>query len=791
LILRWTQGDNIVAIKNNWRQTVKSHYPQALRGGALLLALLQAQGAWAQTAAVPPAPSPDDAAHLPAQADAPATVIVTANKREQRLQDVPMSVSVVNAAQLQQQNISEVMDLVRGTPGLNSAGPFGALSIRGIGSISFARSAEGSVGVVVDNVALAGTSINPPQLFDVSRVEVLEGPQGTLFGSNASAGIINIVTNAPNPAKFEAIGHVDVGTRGDHLERVTLNVPLAPNAAVRASASYDQAPKELHNLYDDSWQRNQNEAARVRLLWEPFHDVSVNLIADYTQVSHNGGVPWAVYKSTPGSALSQNLAACGVQVGADNDSGCVNGGNASTQRAYGYSGQVDFKLGQYAISAISAYRQVDTNIPSHDVDSSPLYLLNQAEPGSTHFFSQELRLSSPKNAHGSYVAGLYYFDSRLANSVTQVGPYLRYQGVPYLLGQTLSTAASTINYAAFADGTLFVTPSLGLNLGVRYGTVDVHARTTGKLAPGAVAALANISGVEGDAHDHYASFRAGAQYDLSDNNMLYGSYTRGYKGPAINDQGGGIGLPVLVQPEIPHATELGLKNTLMGGRLLANVALFHTRVDNFQAQFYAPAISAFVFGNAPSLTTQGVELSLQGRPLRNLTVNLGATYTSAKYGNGYIVTCPQSLLGSGACKVQLNGAGKAIGATVDAGGNRLVGSPETKLTLGGEYRLPALGRYAPYVQADIVATSRIYCDPAYDPVNSIAPAAIVGARIGARSSDGRLGFSFFVRNLFDTYRAAARLPTPTAGQQLDPLSYAQIPGPESARLIGVSLDARF
>jgi len=778
----------MVAIKKS-ETILKKHYPQVLGGGALVLALLPASGAWAQDAAVPASAATPPAA---TGNDVPSdVVVVTANKREQRLQDVPMSVSVVDAAQLQRQNISEVTDLVRGTPGLNSAGPFGALSIRGIGSISFARSAEGSVGVVVDNVALAGTSINPPQLFDVSRVEVLEGPQGTLFGSNSSAGIINIVTNAPDPGKFEAFGHVDAGTRGDQLERVTLNIPLAGNAAVRASASYDMAPRQLHNLADDSWLQNQDEAGRVRLLWKPLPDITVNLIGDYTQVSSNGGVPWAVYDATPGSALSKSLAACGVQVGAGNDNGCIAGGNQSTVRAYGYSGQVDFKLGRYELSSISAYRQVDTIIPLHDVDSTPAYLLNQSGPGTTHFFSQELRLSSPKSAQGSYVAGLYYFDSRLSSAVEQLGPLMHDLGVPYLLGQTLSTTSSSTSYAAFADGTWFVTPSLGLNLGLRYGSVDIHADTTGTLAPGAVAPLASIAPVDGGTRDHYTSYRAGAQYDLSDKQMVYGSFTRGYKGPAVNDQGGGAGAPLLVGAEIPHAAELGLKNTLLGGRLMANVALFHTRVDNFQAQFYAPAISAFVFGNAPSLTSQGIEFSLQGRPQSNLTVNLGATYNSAKYGDGYIVTCPQSQLASGHCAPTFSAAGKVNGATIDAGGNRLVGTPETKLTLSGEYRLPVWGSYQGYVQADIVSTTRIYCDPAYDPVNSIAPATIVGGRIGARSSNGRYGMSLFVRNLFDTYRATARLPTPTAAQQLDPVSYSQISGPESHRVIGISLDARF
>lgn len=114
----------------------------------------------------------------PSRGDVEATdIVVTANKRQERLKDVPISVSVVAGEQLTRQNVNEVSDLTRSAAALNTAGPFGALSIRGIGSVSFSRSSEGSVGVVVDNVALAGTSTNPPLLFDVARVEVLEGPQ--------------------------------------------------------------------------------------------------------------------------------------------------------------------------------------------------------------------------------------------------------------------------------------------------------------------------------------------------------------------------------------------------------------------------------------------------------------------------------------------------------------------------------------------------------------------------------------------------------------------------------------
>lgn len=775
--------------------TLRQNHPALVGGFALTVAF--APTTWAQTTvpatsqtsqtsqAAPVAATVDNAS-----AEAPIRIVVTANKREQRLQDVPVSISVVDGAQLQRQNINEVPDLIRSAPALNSAGPFGALSIRGIGSISFARSAEGSVGVVVDNVALAGTSVNAPQLFDVSRVEVLQGPQGTLFGSNSSAGIINIVTNAPDLKKFEAIGHADFGTHGNSVQRTTLNVPLSDNLALRASGSFGDAPKVLKNLHDNSWSQNKDRSGRVRLLWQPDADLSVNLIGDYSENRKDGGAPWAIYHSTAGSAMTKALEACGVKVGAENSEGCVDGGNANTVRGFGYSGQVDFKFNRYVLSSITAYRQVNIGVPAYDVDSTPGYLFNQTGPSNTHFVSQEIRLSSPKSTSLSYVAGLYYFNSKFDGSTMQVGPLLTNLGFPFPVGQVSSSNAASTSYAAFLDGTTYLTPELGLNLGVRYGSVNVDAHTRGRLAPGAVAQTASIASVDGTASDKYVSYRIGTQYDISNTQMAYISYTRGYKGPAVNDQGGGGDAPLLVRPEIPKAAEFGLKNTLFGGRLSANVAVYYTKVDDFQAQFYSPAISAFVFSNAPTLTSKGVEFNLQGKPSASLTLNAGAAYNDATYGAGYVVSCAQLQTAAQGCLPLISG-GKVVGSGTDAGGNSLIGAPKWKGTFSGEYVMAVSSQYQAFMQADLVYTSRINFNAAYDPINSNAGATIIGGRVGLRTSDGKFGASLYVRNLFDTYRAAARFAAPTAVQQREPAAYAQITGAESRRLIGISVDARF
>jgi iron complex outermembrane receptor protein len=768
-----------------------------------VLAASTALATFAAPAFAQSGPAPTDNQVPPVAADESEDIVITANKREERLQDVPISVTVIGGAQLSNQNINEVTDLVRSAPALNSAGPFGALSIRGVGSISFARSAEGSVGIVVDGVALANTSTNPPQLFDIARVEVLEGPQGTLFGRNSSAGVVNITSNAPDFSRIEVIGHADIATRNNYIGRAVINIPFADNAALRVSGSNSQAPEGQFNRFDDSYFRVRGKSGRARFLWEPNSDLTINLAGDYSIFTRKGGVPWTVYQSTPGSLLSSRLAACGVTVGPENQQGCIDGGNNTATESYGFSGQADIRLGGLTLTSISAYRAFTSTSFASDVDSVPVNRLNvNSSPTDIRNYSQEFRLTSPSTGFVTYVAGLYYFDSKLNGTNTQRGNILA--DLPLVgacpfgaspaaaalctlpVGQIQTTSSTTTSYAAFGNVTLNLTKQLRILLGARYGNEDVRARTTAVLVPGALTGILSVAPIAGAISDTYFSYRIGAQFDVTPEVMLYGTYTRGYKGPSVNDQTGTGAVPVIVQPEIPHASEIGIKANLFNGRLTASLAGFYNRIDNFQAQFFDPTASAFIFGNAPKLTTKGVSFNVVGRPVKGLTLNGGVLYNDAKYGNGYRVACAQGATAAQGC-ITL-----APGVTVDdAGGNSLVGAPKWKVNGFAEYATSLGGSIKGVVQADVVYTSRINFDAAYSPQNTNAPAAIFGGRIGLRTADDRHGIAVFARNLFDTYRPVVRFATPTALQQLDPRSFSQISGPESRRTIGLSLDAKF
>ena len=713
-------------------------------------------------------------------------IIVTANRREERLQDVPVAVTLIDGDQLTRQNVNAVEDLARSAPALSNAGPpgFGALSIRGIGGLSFSRSSEGSVGVVVDGVSLANTSTNPPLLFDISRVEVLEGPQGTLFGRNSSAGVINIVTNAPNPSKVEVIAHADIGTRNNYVGRGVVNLPIADNAALRVTGSYSQDPQVQRNLFDDSYSQREAKAVRARFLWEPSDSITINLAADYTDSDVDGGAPWAVYTSSPTSLLTARLTACGVKVGPNNQEGCVNPSIVSSATSYGFSGQVDVDIGGPTLTSITALRRVRSGT-DQDADSTPANRFFQTVSDRINNFSQELRISSPNTGVVEYVAGLYYFKSGLDAVTVQSGQVLADLPLigacplpaPFLCGLTLgqSRPVSTVteSYAAFGQATINASDRLRFILGGRIGREDVRASSPGSTTlPGALAPIAASTAISARARDTYFSYRVGAQFDVTANLMAFATYTRGYKGPATNDTATNAAIPLLIKPEIPKSGEIGFKATLAGGRAAFNATAFYTKVSNFQAQFFDPSIPAFIFGNAPELTSKGISAQFLGRPARGLVTNVGVTYLDAEYGPGYSITDFRN-------------------AVVNAEGRQLVASSKWKVTASAEYSTALSGNLNGFVQADMVYRSKSFSNATNDPILSTKGAAIFGGRIGVRTEDERFGVSVFARNIFDTFRASTRFATPIAAQQLDPLSFSQFVGPEGNRVVGLSLDARF
>lgn len=769
----------------------------------------------------PPVSQDGTASGEQAQAET-AEIIVTAQKREERLIDVPVSVSVVNPAQLDRQNIQSVGELSRAVPSLTGADPK-QLSIRGVQTNGVNRTSESAATVVLDGVVLGRAAISG--LFDVARVEVLSGPQGMLFGKNASAGVVNIVTASPDPSKRELIFHADVGSYNFHRERITANVPVADTAAVRLSAYNSFSDTPVRTTFRGG-ERNYNyeNGVRGRFLWDATPSLTFNLIADYER-SGNSGAAGAVFGIVdPTTPLAATVAACGVTPGLRNTMNCSDSGAQIPVRSerYGVSGQFDLALGDYTLTSITANRwytlgDFDYVGQGPDSDLLPTNILN-TNLSATQYetFSQELRIASPAGQTLEFVAGLFYSDTDSRDRVTQAGGLGTLGGTPtYIIANLLTSGTpfgpydattvfgrrTTIDFeqrslAAFGQATINMTDQLSLIAGARYTDekLDITIVSPGATEiadlgfvyfPGFSDQFPNLT--RSVSTDNF-SWRLGARYELSDALTAYATASRGYKGPAVNDQAIlAAGISPVIEPEIPMYYEVGLKGSVADGRVLGTIALFHNKVKNFQTSIYVPpsetvASGVFAQGNAPYIIAKGVELALMGRPTRELSLNFGVIYNDTSYSPDFVVPCnSQQTPGVGSCSAE--------GTTTPT--EHLANSPVWRVILGGEYARNLSADLTGFAQADFVYESAYDYGSTPDVNTRRGASHQLGARLGIRDEESGWGISVFARNLLNDYDPVI---------QGDPLgafnggggrSYYMTPSTANFRTFGATVDLRF
>jgi iron complex outermembrane receptor protein len=726
----------------------------ALTGTVSLLAL--AAPAAAQDAS--PEVSPE--ATQPEEA-APGEIIVTAQKRTERLQDIPLAVSVLSGDQLAMASRPSVESAAQMVPSLNFQKSGTTLNqsifMRGVGTATFSIAGEPSVSTVVDGVVYARSGEAFSDLVDIDRLEVLRGPQGTLFGKNASAGVLNITTRMPELDSFG--GSVEASYFTKHEEyrvKGAVNTPLGPDMAARFTAFYGKYDGNIRNLtLGRRVNGYEHYGARAQFLYEPSDTLRIYAAADYHKndddccadviatgpINNTTGAPatnlaFTVLPPPRGSKtreIRQNLV------------------TATREKGYGGSIQADLGVGEHTVTSITAYRKYDnTEVRDGDFLDRPYVGFNQLHdfgPQRSNTFTQEVRLTSPADQVITYVLGAFYSNaysrriftrndivcSAVAGAPTNVLiPCGSANANPSTTPSGTADFGSRFkNYAAFGQATLNVTDSFRLIGGLRYAndklsvfhkraatglTLDaggfpvaapgiqpnfdqgVYDRYLVLLAAQAVknpdlaarqAALAsNGQPFRTSTDEEDLSGKFAAQFDLSRDHMLYGSYTRGYKGPAYNIFFNltGTGTNV-IEPETSDAFEIGLKNTLLDGRMTLNLALFRADYHNFQAN--NPDVVAGVvvtrFTNAGEVSTRGVEVDMNWRPFDDFTLNGGVAYTKARVD-------------------RFNAPAGAAAGTVIPGGTPLQYAPKWKGSLNADYRVrtqpcPAGLRDHPQVRA--------------------------------------------------------------------------------------------
>jgi iron complex outermembrane receptor protein len=614
--------------------------------GALTIGALLVNAAYAAELDAAPITDRADSASVP-------SVIVSATRRDASLQSVPVAVSVLDGDALTQANRTSIDTIVQEVPSVTFRQQGGnkdtTIFVRGIGTISTSPGVEPTVSTVVDGVVYARPGQATLDLLDIEHIEILRGPQGTLFGKNASSGVLNVIGRKPSE---QTSGFIDASWYEGNEKRVRAGVsgtiqPGVVRAAVTALyADYDGNIDNLHagggklNGYD-------RKGARGRVDITPDKDLDITLIADYLR--SNSSPTFTAYKSTSApfsAAIAPVVAGTGNrQVNTDIPSDI-----RDTNR--GLSAQVDWRNGGYTLTSITAVRDWDNQqytSTSAIGNAAEVARISAAYPatrdiGTVEFsqVSQELRLASPKDQFAEYVVGAFYLHGkdretyqRIVNNGTAINSGSADYGV------------KSDSYSLFGESTLRLAQDWRVIAGARWTKDELsydHVRTSTQ----AVAFAGVQPGVRssGSTSEDGYSGRLGLQYDLSRNVNAYATYSRGYKGPAYNVFFNMLSRDTLaLKPETSDSFELGLKASAFDRRLTANLAIFNTRYDNYQANFYDTVAGAVVTRliNAGDVSTKGVELDLNARPIRELTLTGNLAYTDASIDS---FNCPAAAAAS-------------------------------------------------------------------------------------------------------------------------------------------------
>ncbi|EKQ6360531.1 TonB-dependent receptor [Pseudomonas aeruginosa] len=757
---------------------MKHHYRLPLRrtppGGsdyalALLLALGGALPASAADAPAPAEEAPPLASSVPDKADtALGKVTVTARRREEDSQKVPTPITVLGGETLEAQRISRVQDLQQVLPSVNVAyihARQSSVAVRGIGNNPASDGLEGSAGIYLDNVYLGRPGMAVFDLLDIEQLELLRGPQGTLFGKNTTAGVLNISTRAPT---FTAERTVEVsgGQDGYFQGRGTVSGPLGETLAGRLSAYRTRDDGYIKNIHDDNYLNGgERQGARGQLLFEPNEDFSLRWIADYNEEDSSNG-SMVVYGGA--ERFWQRAALVGASPLRDPQRRKVNinGRQHVSVHQGGSSLEANWNLaGGYRLTFISAYRYWHFT-PANDEQLNVSAINDTGVEVHDRQFSQEIRLASPTGGAFDYVVGAYAFRQNLGNKTfTSYGPLADL----YLLGANLGALNDTYSkangkietdsFALFAQGTWHLTERLDFTAGLR-GTYEEKNAKVERFAPLGGAAVGGVGAAV--RNGQLGAYDSGdlSQYNFAPSALLSLSYQfsddlLGYASLSHGEKSGGVNLAVgsapsagadslLVGPERANDAELGLKSTLFDRRLLLNANLFWTGIHGYQATtlYQAPGSTQLVqvLANAGSVRSRGLEFEATALPLRGLTLNFNGSYNDVTYLSFKDAPCPAEV-----------STRPGAPSSCDLTGQRVVGASKWIANLNGEYQWRLDDRLQPYVSASYAYRSAAEGTLDNSDLSKIDGYALVNLAAGLRSDlgDGQLDTSVWLKNAFD------------------------------------------
>ncbi len=756
-------------------------------------------------------------------------IIVTAQRREQSLQEVPLAISVISSQSLAKSNFTTIADVQFLSPGVNYNANFGGgFNVRGVGTQSLLMTAEQSVALVIDDVvqglpevSFAGPSYQ--SLGDIERIEVLKGPQGTLFGKNSSAGVIQIITKNPVIGKTSIDGYVTYGTKDEINANANANIALTDTIAARISGTYQRRDGFVHNRFtgEDHW-AYQRFSVRGKLLWEPTPELRMLLSAEYRHLKDNANGLWTLRQCGSGFGTFRpcdEVAPYGVVAGPRNLDVAVEGDNYTKQTAYNLTGRIDYDVGDATITSITAYRHLKQPIlVDTDATPRPVYTHNENTSGGEQF-TQELRLNGRSGILDYTLGGFYYKatpyqvginagtlnllpdNSLTLVSLNSIGPYANQ-------GYGSRVSANIKSWAIFGQLEAEVFPGLTLIAGGRYTNDRVRQRIdyfdvpwmcrTAFALGGTCHALALPLTSSAHTKADKFTYKFTAKYDLTDDVNVYATYATGYKGPMISHPANQPQL--LLRPETSKSYEIGLKAQLFDRTVTFNIDAFKVDYKDFQGQQRVGVAPVFYYTttNAGGLQTKGIEADLSWRAAPGLTLAGNMAYIPTKFTE-FSVQCYDRYTNPGTTPGQCNylqpGTPPGTAFQFNAAGYSLIYSPKWTWGATADYVTPVGNDLEFGAHVSYSYRSKSY-GIAADP-NTINPGyGLVNGELSLGRQDNRWRLSVFARNLFDKYFVAGIFRTPLdAGtynsSPLSTIGYSNIPAMDSSRTVGVKLNFSF
>lgn len=717
--------------------------------GVALMALAPIEYAQAQDATISPSASADAATGLDDQSGGLQDIVVTAQRRSERMQDVPIAISAVTAATLETSGVKGLDTLQMAVPSLSVQNSSGALTlrIRGLGAIFGGPGFEPPVALYVDGQYYGTQFGGLMQFNNIERVEVLKGPQGTLFGRNATGGLVQIITKDPG-SKPELKGSMSYGNYNAVEGQIYASTPLGPDLAADIAGSFSRHDGWGINEFtgNDSYKVDFDIGFRSKIVWTP-GDFKFTLIGDYTNRKNN--MAWLT--GSEGSVLSPGQPPVRYS----------NPWNTNTdaepklhQRNGGISLKVERPLGDITLSNHAVYRFSHFTIAPFELEGSPAPIVKVDEDIKDRQFTNELQLSSSGDGRFKWVAGAFYYWSKsntgdpLTINFSNDPNFNPNLNTPFPLLKVITTGGQRVeSISGYAQGDLELIDRLTLTLGARY-TYEKRKFTGGSLGelllPGNPQ-IPLIPTVNDQKSVSRPTFRAALNYKFTDDIMGYVSVNTGFKSGGYN-----VFAPdfPFYKPEKITAYEIGQKADLFDRTVRLNTSVFYYDYKNVQTQRVTAAATGLI--NGAKARIYGLDSDITIVPTPNLQINGGLSLLHTEY-----LSFPLAPVG------QPGGGGIPL-VDGDVSGNHLNYSPDMTFSLGATWTVPVgeneliananwLHSEHYFHEADNVAR-----EPAFDKIN---------ASLTYNIDNGRISIAGYVNNLTDEAVRAVVL-TSTTGQQL-------------------------